>query len=356
MTNGTIRSTGLRNKLSSSDFELSDSREFQITLSESRSRIEIPWWHVRLGPNNDKAAPDNEEGITAGNHLTDYKGEEQWGRTLNLLLRGGERVEAPPVFNGYGWFRQWFELPKEAQGSPIIFCLGGYTQEDWNQYWVFLNGRMVGTWQKSGRWRTPKELSLAVGAPEYVALRFGPSEKNLLAIRTYQVDRRFEGVREEILDRYIFEGRLCDQFISVGEPYLRVSDFKLNHWRQEGTGERPGYVFELSNSAQELDLTVHYQLDDFVRRKWLEIKNTSTRDRLLLDVDVDEFATSASTTEGDMGFPVIVGKELFCAIEHPAGVSQGISGRVRLRHFPGKKLRAGESLTSKVSIVGVGPK
>jgi hypothetical protein len=356
MTAGSIRSVGLRSKLSGRDYELRDSKEFRIALSQSRSRIEIPWWYVQLGPHNDNTPPDNEQGLRVGFHLTDYRGEEQWGTTLNLLLRGGDRVEAPPVFNGYGWFRQWFELPKDADGEPIVFCLGGYTQEDWNQYWLFLNGRLIGNWQKSGRWRTPEELSLAPGSPEYAALRFGPGEKNLLAIRAYQVDRRFEGIREEIMDRYIFEGRLCDQFISVGQPYVQVSDFKLNRWRQEGTSERPGYVFELSNPEQQLDLTAHFELDDFVRRKWFEIRNASSRDRLLLDVDVDDFATQASTSEGDMGFPVLVEKELFCAIEHPAGVSQGMDGRVRLRHFPGKKLGPGESLKSKVSIVGVGPK
>ena len=33
-------------------------------------------------------------------------------------------------------------------------------------------------------------------------------------------------MREEIQDRYIFEGRLCDQFISVGQPYIHASDFQ----------------------------------------------------------------------------------------------------------------------------------
>ena len=33
-----------------------------------------------------------------------------------------------------------------------------------------------------------------------------------------------------------------------------------------------------------------------------------------------------------------------------------MKGHVRLRHFPGKTLGAGETLQSKVSIVGVGPK
>lgn len=356
MTAGTIRSSRLRNKLSGRDYKLRDSREFQITLSQAKSRIEIPWWYFQLGSNNDTSSPDSEGGIMAGYHLPDFPGQEQWNTTLNLLLRGSDSLDSFPIFNGYGWFRQWFELPKSAEGEPIAFCLGGYTQEDWNHYWLFLNGKLIGNWKKSGRWRTPEELSLEPGSPEYAALRFGPGDRNLLAIRTYQVDRRFEEVREEDLDRYIFECRLCDQFISVGQPYLRISDFKLDHWREEGTSAQPGYVFELSNPEQELALTVHYELNDFVRRKWFEIRNTSSRDRLLLDVDVDDFEIDTSTSEGDQGFPVIVNGELFCAIEHPAGVSQGMNGRVRLRHFPGKKLGAGETLKTKVSIVGAGAK
>jgi hypothetical protein len=318
LSGGSLRSVRLRNKLSGRDYELGDSREFRITLAAAKTRIEIPWWYVQMGPNNDDAAPENERGLEAGYHLRDFPDEEQWGTTLNLLLRAGERVDAPPVFNGYGWFRQWFELPKDAEGSPLVLCLGGYTQEDWKQYWVFLNGKPVGNWKHSGRWRTPEELALAPGSPEYSAFRFGGGERNLLAVRTCQVDRRFEGMREEILDRYIFEGRLSDQFISVGQPYLHVADFKLNHWQQIESAERPGLVFELSNSEQQLGLTVHYELAGFVRRKWFEIKNTSAQDRLLLDVDVDDFVMNAAMTEGDQGLPVIVEKEVFCAVEHPA--------------------------------------
>ena len=257
MTGGTLRSASLRNKLTSRDYGLADSREFQITLSASKSRIEIPWWYVHIGPNNDNASPDSEQGLGAGYHLPDFQEEEQWATTLNFLLREGG-ADVPPVFNGYGWLRQRFELPKDAEGAPLVLCLGGYTQEDWNQYWVFLNGKPVGNWKRSGRWRTPEELAIEPGSPEYSAFRFGGGEKNLLAVRTYQVDRRLEGVREEILDRYIFEGRLADQFISVGQPFVHVSDFKLDNWQKVQSAERPGLVFELSNSEHQLGLTVHY--------------------------------------------------------------------------------------------------
>ena len=68
-------------------------------------------------------------------------------------------------------------------------CLGGYNQEDWNQYWTYVNGTLMGHWGGSGRWRTPKQLSVLPGSEEYRALRFGAGKKNLLAIRTYELDK-----------------------------------------------------------------------------------------------------------------------------------------------------------------------
>lgn len=356
MTEDSIRSEGLRNKVVGQAYQLMDSKEFAITVSQSKSRIEIPWWFLHLGVDGDDSSPDKEPGLLAGYHREDFHGEEQWDTVLNLLLRQSDRTLGRPVFNGYGWFRQWFDVPQASEGSPIVFCLGGYTQEDWSQYWVFLNGKPIGHWQRSGRWRTPEEVTIAPGTPEYSALRHGQGQRNLLAIRAYGIDRRMEGIREEIQDRYIFEGRLCDQFISVGQPYVRVSDFKLKRWSQQGTAERPEYVFELECPGQDLELAVHFEVRDFVRRKWFDIKNVSSLEQLVLDVDVDDFTIQASTSAGDMGFPVLVDQEMFCAIEHPAGISQGMDGRVRLRHFPGKKLAPGETLTSKVSIVGVAAK
>ena len=118
---------------------------------------------------------------------------------------------------------------RTAEGQPLVFCLGGYNQEDWNEYWIYVNGEPIGNWKKTSRWRTPEEVSIGPGSKAYATLKFG-SAKNLLAIRVFQTNRRFEGIRDEILDRYIFEGRLCDQFIAVGQPYLRVSDFKVSRW------------------------------------------------------------------------------------------------------------------------------
>ena len=355
MTGGSVRSTRLQNKLSGRTFELGESQEIQLTFSAAKARIEIPWWRTKVGPDRDTASPDGERGYLGGYHLEDYPGEAHWSNTLNLLLRGVDSSGIPPVFNGYAWFRQQFELPGQASGEPLTFCLGGYTQEDWNQYWAYVNGIEIGYWKKSGRWRQPEQLALRPGLAGYDKLRFGGGKKNLLAVRTFQCDKRFEGVSDEILDRVIFEARLADQFIAVGQPYRHVADFKLRSGLADASGKRSWWYFDAVNGEEQIQLRVHYELDGFTRRKWFEVKNTGETERLLLDVNLDDFHLDDPMREGDYGQPLIAAGELFCAVEHPAGVNQGMSGRVLLRHFPGKNLPAGGSFTSKVSLIGVGP-
>jgi hypothetical protein len=356
MAGGAVMSTSLRNKLSGRTFPLTESRPARLTFSAAKARVEIPWWNVKVGPDQDNSFPDQESGYRGGYHSEEYREDAEWGKTLNLLLRDVDRSPIPPIFKGYAWFRQQFELPMESLGEQLTFCLGGYTQEDWNEYWVYVNGMEIGHWKKSGRWREPEQLALRPDSPAYARLRFGGGKKNLLAIRTYQCDRRFEGLPDEILDRFIFEQRLSDQFIAVGQPYRHVGEFKLRSWRTEEDGDRSKCDFDFMNEGEQLQLAVHYELDGFTRRKWLELKNLAAAERLLLDVDLDDFQLDAPMREGDYGQPLLIDNELFCAIEHPAGFNQGMNGRARLRHFPGTKLPAGASFTSKVALVGVAPR
>jgi len=355
MSGGAVRSTRLHNKLSGRIFDISDSQEIQLAFSAAKTRVEIPWWKAKVGTDHDADSPERERGYLAGYHREEFKDDADWSTTLNLLLRGVDRSDIPPIFNGYAWFRQQFELPGDASGEPLTFCLGGYTQEDWNEYWVYVNGMEIGHWKKSGRWREPEQLALPPGSAGYATLRFGGGKKNLLAIRTFQCDKRFEGVSDEILDRFMFDARLADQFITVGQPYRHVSDFKSHAWRKEASGEHSKCAIDLTNDQEQLQLTLYYELDGFTRRKWFELKNAGAGERLLLDIDLDDFQLNAPTREGDYGQPLIAAGELFCAVEHPAGINQGMGGRVRLRHLPGKRLPAGGTFTSKVAIIGVAP-
>jgi hypothetical protein len=354
MAGGAVMSTNLRNKLSGHLFPLTHDRQVQLTFSAAKARIEIPWWNVKVGPDQDNSSPDQESGYRSGFHLEKYREDGDWGKTLNLLLRDLDRSPIPPVFTGYAWFRQQFELPAEPE--QLTFCLGGYTQEDWNEYWVYVNGMEIGHWKKSGRWREPEQLALSVESPAYAHLRFGKGKKNLLAIHTHQCDKHFDGLPDEILDRFIFDQRLCDQFIAVGQPYRHVGDFQLRHWHKEEIEERSRCDLDFVNDSEQLQLTIHYELNGFTRRKWFELKNLAASERLLLDVDLDDFQLDAPMREGDYGQPLLIDNELFCAVEHPAGLNQGLNGRVRLRHFPGKRIPPGATFTSKVALVGVAPK
>jgi hypothetical protein len=260
------------------------------------------------------------------------------------------RVQGGINYAGYGWFRHEFELPYNARGEEIVFVLGGYDHLDWNEYWVYVNSTEIGHRVSSGRWRTPGQFVLAPGSPAYSALGFGSEEKNLLAVRTRGYDKHFGGLSDEVLKHYVFEPVLADQFLSVGRPYLQISDLEVHELQQ---GNDHNAVFGLRSLSHPVSVSAHYDLDGLTRRRWLEISNQGPKDLLLLDVQLDDFAVNASTSEGGLGAPVFIGEEAFCSIEHPAGVNQGERGRIRTMHFPGRTLPPNSSTRSFVSLLSV---
>ena len=50
-----------------------------------------------------------------------------------------------------------------------------------------------------------------------------PGNTNTIAVRTRSYDRRYGGLSDDILDRHMFDPVLYDQFLTVGEPYLRLT-------------------------------------------------------------------------------------------------------------------------------------
>jgi hypothetical protein len=97
----------------------------------------------------------------------------------------------------------------------------------------------------------------------------------------------------------------------------------------------------------------HYELDGFTRRKWLEIKNRSSRPQMLLDVDVDSWQIQGQSSEGGQGVPIFLEDQTFFGLEHPAGINQSSSGAVRMWHCPGRALQPGASLKTQTAVVGV---
>src|SRR5579883_3367096 len=86
-------------------------------------------------------------------------------------------------------------------------------------------------------------------------------------------------------------------------------------------------TFDLQSLHHPIHVAVHYELDGPTRRKWLEVRNQSSHELLLLDVQIDDFALKTLASEGGHGEPVFF-DEGFCALEHPTGVNQGDDGRV----------------------------
>jgi len=349
---GKLGSTSFDNKLSGHSFPLTAVQELVLTFSASKHRVEIPWWKFEFGPDESPVPPEQEQGLQLGFPNAEFQ-DQAWGVTENLLLRslsGLKRYRGGIRYDGYGWFRRWFELPVDGRGKELGFVLGGYDHQDWNEYWIYVNGKEIGHRVSQGRWRTPGQFTLAPKDPAYASLRFGPGEKNLLAIRTRGYDKRFGGVSDEVLRHYVFEPVWADQLISVGPPYLQISDFEVQEIKQ---ADPTKVAFELRSASQEVHVTAHYELDGPTRRKWAEIENPGNKELLLLDVQLDDFATSASTSEGGPGEPVFLGDEAFSAIEHPAGLNQGDQGHIRLMHFPARLLPPGQKTSSHVALLTV---
>ncbi len=319
-----VRSTALENRITGSRFALKDVSE-AVAVFSAAHRMEIPRW---------------EWSITG-----DENGH--WSHARNLA--GGQRGRQ---YDGECWFRHRFGLPADARGREVAFTLGGHDDQDWKEQHVSVNGHPVGDRKVTTRWHTPGIFTVKPSDAAYGSLRFG-GEPNLLLVRTRAYNFQFPGLAKDALDRYVFHPYLFDQFITVGPPFARSAAVELVNAKQHS----PEHVsFELRDAAGKLSVTLDYQLDGFLRRKWMEVRNDSSEPRLLLDFELDQFRLDGNCREGGQGKPVFVNDEAFFAVEHPAGVNQGEDGGVKLWHCPGRPLAAGQSLRSHVAVAGVAPR
>jgi hypothetical protein len=213
-----IHSTIFENRLSGHVYNLQADDEFTLVFATGGQRLEIPWWHFQLTDGGD-SAPEREKGLNQGFHKRDLS-TANWTAVNNLA--GGQKGR---IYPGYGWFRHTFSLPETARGRDLVFVLGGYDEQDWNEHWVYLNGAEIGHRTISTRWRLPGRYTVRAADAAYAALQFGPQSRNLLAIRARGYDYHLGGLSDEALVQYVFRPFLFDQFVSIGEPYLPVSRF-----------------------------------------------------------------------------------------------------------------------------------
>lgn len=338
-----VRSTGFENRLTGTNVAVETTREFELTF-QAAGRVEIPWWSFRLtdaGSVNEA----EESGLRNGYHRP-QTAAQGWRFVRNLA--GGQSGRR---YGGYGWFRCEFPLQEAAKGKPVVLVLGGYDEQDWNERWIYLNGEAAAHSTASGRWRSPGKYVVNPGDAAYASLRFGGESKNVLAVRCRGYDYHVIGLPEKAVERYVFRPFLFDQFVSYGEPYRKPSGWELSDVRQDARNQ---IVFQLRDTAARMGVSLHYSLDGRFRRKWLEVTNTGDSEQLLLDVVLDDFrAAGGRATPGGHGEPVFLNENAFFAIEHPAGINQGESDRIRLWHCPGRTIGAGERLTSRTAVAGV---
>ena len=72
----------------------------------------------------------------------------------------------------------------------------------------------------------------------------------------------------------------------------------------------------------------------------------------LLDAELGDYEMNGAASEGFVGFPVHVNNQLFFGLAHPAGLCQGLDGRVRLTQFAGKTLSPGDTVDLMEVVVG----
>ena len=357
--NGII-SSGLRNKVTGQYHPLKNAKELRLTFSAAKERIEIPWWRCAFGGDNGAASPENERGYLDGYQRADFD-DSKWQTSLNLCLRNLDsranlafnQGRPPIVYRGYGWFRAGLKLPQTAQGETVFLNLGGYDPTDWEEYWVYVNGIEAGHRTTSGPWRTPGQFQLKVGSDAYNALNFGTGRGNVVAVRTRSYDRHFGNLSEDILVRHIFDPILCDQFVSVGEPYHTIDDFEVLAVEHHERAGRPAIAVKMENRQERIQATLHYELEGSIRRKWAEIRNDSPDRKLLLDVDLDRFQMDGEFANGGYGYPVTIEDQVFAAIEHPSGFNRWESQTLHLTHFPGKWIERGQEWRSHSAIIAV---
>jgi hypothetical protein len=167
---GGIRSVGFQNRISGRRFALQAEDEFTLVFSNGQ-RLEIPWWNFRL-TDEGSVPPEGESGLGLGFHQPAIK-LDGWRHARNLA--GGQKGRK---YAGYGWFRHEFELPESARGKEIVFVLGGYDEQDWNEHWIYVNGHEAGHRKITERWRSPGRYALQPTDAGYASLQFGSKAPN----------------------------------------------------------------------------------------------------------------------------------------------------------------------------------
>jgi len=347
------------NKLTGERVDLGNGLECGIRFSATLDRIELVDWRQQSGGANAEL-PGNENGFVEGFHAADFN-DSAWESIPSpwaLGLSGYHISHRAPNPGGYNWYRTTFDLP-EAQGQPVTIGLGGCGVYDFGQQRFYLNGVLIGErFLEKQDWKDPTVITINPDDPKYKLLKFGQS--NVIAVQAWKMmDDRPQRLQEVDKD-HIYHSAilmfLMDQFVTVGPAYEDLIITGVNDIHIHVTNEKGHIKLSLETQPDFGKVVLNYEWtsEEAALRKWFDFTNESGQEKLLLDVDLGDYPITAKCNQGFQGFPVYLNDEIFCAIAHPAGVVQGSDQkRLRLRHFPGKYLKPGESLTSMTVVYGM---
>jgi hypothetical protein len=253
-------------------------------------------------------------------------------------------------FDGAVQFRTTFELPRELNGQPITFILGGHDHEDWERYTVWVNGRLVAEFP--GRRAGGGITTLEPSSDMYDSLKFGGD--NVLTVLGERLDRHNFSVPAREQEHLFFQGWLLDQCILAGQvPILAIDDFQIVTTHQ--VDEAHATVTARSTSTG-LEAAVSYAVDDDLLTKQITLTNPTKTDFVVLDVLVDSICNAEfSFNGGGRGQPIFAAS-MFCGVEHPAFV--GLTpdrGLAELWQWPGVRLTPGDRYeTARAVLCGSG--
>ena len=348
------------NLSSGSRVDLNGGEECSLRLSQAKDRIEIYGWKTKITGSRSQT-PEAEEGYLAGYHRVEVDDADWKGAGAGFCLPSYPCSDTGPGNSKgrYCWLRTQVHLPADAKSTPVYLGLGGYGIYDWGGCLIFLNGTLLAERTTQKKWVEPGVYRIGPDHECYSALNFGGG--NVVAVQAWDYNERPS--RLNAVDPFHFresiETRvLCDQFVTVGEPFQDIHADKKAELTVESEGREAKVRIRLQTDHPEIAADLYYRWSDAepVLTKWVEVTNRGTSPALLLDVNLGRYPIKAPSTEGGRGLPIYVNGDAFCGIAHPGGVCQGGFGELRLRHFPGCQLKPGEVFVSEKAVFGVGVK
>src|SRR2546423_7598337 len=171
----------LTNKLTGHHYALRNIDDCTLRFSAAAHRIAIPKWSFRLG--SAAAVPhEDDEGYRQRLYAPDVD-VTNWLTAAGLNeYPVGAVGYTTVVYPGYAWYRQAVVLPEEGRGQTISLVLGGCDDQDWLEYWVYMNGVLIGhAAPGTTRWHPAPHYTLRPGDAAYPVLRFGA--QNTLAVQ-----------------------------------------------------------------------------------------------------------------------------------------------------------------------------